>query len=644
MNGGTGTGRYRAFVRRVIARDEVKYGNLGRALVSARFGMTVERYVSCAVLIALGAALFAAIAGYVFAGAFTLPRGAGDALPLPLPVPEVGPLLPFLRPLFSLLLGLAAGYGSYAFVLRYPEIEMKNRATKIDFSLHNAVSYLYAMRRGGAELMETFRSLSMNAGVYGESALEFRRVVRDADYFGADVVTALRNLAVTTPSGKLREFLEDFISVIESGGNLSGFLSGRVRIFQDEAGFEQKKFLSRLELIGEAYVTLFVAGPLFLVIVMVVTGLIGGAAVTELSILAYLLLPIGSTIILLFLDLVSMKEEVPERYTSVRVLETFSAVPKVDRGDEKEKVARLARYDRYRRLKAFLKNPLRTFVLEPRLIFLITGPAAAAYLLVVFVTLPASLPAETVIVLVDDHLALAALLLLVPYALCYEAWVRKVRGIEAAVPDFLARMAGINQVGLTIAQAIEIMVRTNLGLLSYEIRRISRDISWGANVEDALVRFERRVRTPAISRSVSLITAASRMSGEISEVLAIAAKDARMSHTLAEERKAGMFLYIIVIYLAYAVFLFVVVIISTRFLPVLGDISAPSAMQGDILSGVGSAALVSTFEYLLFHISLVQAFFSGLVAGKMGEGSVKAGVKHAAVMLAVALAVFAFLV
>ncbi|QSZ67645.1 secretion system protein [Methanofollis aquaemaris] len=642
MNGGRGAGRYREFVGWVIGRDEVGYGNLGRSLVSARLGMTVERYVGRAFLVALSAALFGALVAYLLAGFVTLPQPAGDALPLPLP--GAGFLGPLLRPLLSLLIGLAAGYGSYALLLRYPEIEMKNRATKIDLSLHNAVSYLYAMRRGGAELMEIFRSLSVNAGIYGESAQEFRQVVRDTDYFGADVVTALRDLAVTTPSPKLREFLEDFISVIESGGNLSAFLSGRVRIFQEEAGFEQRKFLSKLELIGEAYVTVFVAGPLFLVIVMVVTGLIGGAAVTQLSILTYLLLPVGSMIILLFLDLVSMKEEVPERYTAVKVLDTFKDVRTVDTGDEGADFARLARYDRYRSLKTFLKNPLRVFVLEPRLTFLITAPAAIVYLLVVFFTLPQGLLPETAIVLVDDHLALAALLLLVPYALCYEAWARKVRGIEAAVPDFLARMAGINQVGLTLARAIEIMVRTNLGLLSYEIKRVSRDITWGANVEDALVRFEQRVRTPAVSRSVSLITAASRMSGEISEVLAIAAKDARMSHTLAEERKAGMSLYIIVIYLAYAVFLFVVVIISTRFLPALGEIAVPSVGAGTFLPGVGSSSLVPTFGRLLFHISLIQAFFSGLVAGKMGEGSVKAGVKHAAVMLGVALVVFVFLV
>lgn len=272
MKGGGAAGRYRACVRWLIDRDEVGYANLSRSLVSARLGMTVERYVGRALGTAFSVGVFVGLVAYLVAGFITLPPSTGDALPLPLP--EMGAFAPFIRPILSLLLGLAAGYTSYLLLLRYPEVEMKNRAAKIDLSLHNAVSYLYAMRRGGAELMEIFRSLSANAGVYGESALEFRQVVRDADYFGADVVTALQGLSLTTPSEKLREFLDDFISVIESGGNLSAYLSGRMKVYQEEARFEQKKYLSTLELIGEAYVTVFVAGPLFLVIVMVVTGLI----------------------------------------------------------------------------------------------------------------------------------------------------------------------------------------------------------------------------------------------------------------------------------------------------------------------------------------------------------------------------------
>jgi flagellar protein FlaJ len=48
-------------------------------------------------------------------------------------------------------------------------------------------------------------------------------------------------------------------------------------------------------------------------------------------------------------------------------------------------------------------------------------------------------------------------------------------------------------------------------------------------------------------------------------------------------------------------------------------------------------------ERTFLHMTMIQAFFGGLVAGKMGEGSVYAGLKHSLVMMIlsyVALRVF----
>ena len=640
-------GLFRRFVEAVVRRDPVKYNNLRQDLISARLGMTVEGYVGRSVQFALLAGLFFGLLVYFISGFVHLPAGSihiVNILHLPMPLLEKGSSSWYLIRILAFMAAAAiAGAASYALALRYPALERGNRETKINLSLHNTVSYIYAMRRGGAEIIDIFRSLSENAGIYGESAIEFRQVVRDADYFGMDVVSAIRHLSETTPSKKLKEFLEDLLSVIESGGNLSAFLSTRVRIYQEEARFEQKQFISTLEFVGEAYVTAFVAGPLFLVIVMVVMGLLGGSAITQLSVVAYALLPIGSLIMILFIDLISVKEEGAERYTKMKVLEAFGEVRVVDVDGEETLFKQLAHYDRIRGIRAFIRAPLRGFVVDARRTFLITVPAALLYLLAIFLNLPPSLPFEAAVSAVDDHVVIAALLVMICYAVFFEVWRREIKGMEGAVPEFLARMAGINQVGLTLAQAIEILVRTNLGVLSYEIKRISKDIAWGANVQDALVRFEHRVRTPVVSRSVTLITTATRMSGNISEILTIASKDAQMSQVLRQERNAAMLLYLAVIYIAFFVFIFVVVVISAQFLPLLEDVGAQASQIGGTFGDIGNGSLLS-IKRLLYHICLIQAFFSGLVAGKMGEGSVRAGVKHAAIMLFIGLAAFNLLV
>jgi flagellar protein FlaJ len=100
-----------------------------------------------------------------------------------------------------------------------------------------------------------------------------------------------------------------------------------------------------------------------------------------------------------------------------------------------------------------------------------------------------------------------------------------------------------------------------------------------------------------------------------------------------------MFIYTVIVYLAFFVFLFVVVVLSTQFLPVLATISSQGIPATATLAGIGSVS-IATFGRLLYHACLVQAFFSGLIAGQMGEASIGAGVKHASVLLIISLVIF----
>ncbi len=638
----------RNYFRTWVRRDPLRFQNLHADMISARSGITVEQYVWKSIKYALLTGVFFALVGYFASEFLTLSGVAGKAgisnvlnIPFPDFISGISSIL-YIRGLVAAIAFVVGTYAGYVLFLRLPGIEKNSRAIKINLTLHNAVAYMYAMRRGGAQLMPIFRSLSDRADVYGEVALEFRQIVRDADFFGYDVVTAIRHLTETTPSEKLKDFLEDLLSVIESGGDMAEFLSTRVRQYQDEARFEQKQFLNILSIVAESYVTLFVAGPLFLIIIMVVMGMMGGAAVFQLSLVTYAIMPVGSAVFIVMIDVISVKSEKTERYMRTTWLHTYSDVPIVKKSNEESLFLQLKQYDRLRSFFHHIRHPLESFISNVRLTFYVTVPAAILYMVFILVKTPHYADIETFISVVDDHIVIAVLFILIPYAVFYEIWARKVLGIQALLPDFLERMAGINQVGLTIAQAIAIMVNTNLGLISYEIRRIKKDMEWGANFTEALVRFEERVSTPSIARTVTLITKASEMSGQIGQVLTIASSDAKMSEVLKKERLAEMFIYTAIVYLSFFVFIFVVGVLTTQFLPVLAHINTSGLPTSGALSGIGSIP-IQTFGRLLYHACLIQAIFSGLIAGQMGESSLSAGVKHSCVLLIIAVVTFNFI-
>lgn len=633
-------------VHRLVQRDPIRYRHLREDLVAANLGVTLDGYLLRVFTVSGLFGTFWAVAAFLAMRLFVPPQAGVrifNVFSLHLPASMLtDPVLGVLQGIVSIFIFVLAAYMIYAFFLWYPSLVKKNRATRINLLIHHAVAYMYAMRQGGAEIMAVFRSISANPTVYGEAALEFRRAVRDADYFGYDVLTALRHLQETTPSDKLREFVQDLVSVVESGGDLLAFLDTRVRTYQEEARFEQMTFLSTLQLVAEAYVTLFVAGPLFLIIVMIVMGFVSSTPVMQLSVVIYLLVPVGSLFFILFVDAISNKTEGIERCIEERWLHEFGDVQVEERSGDEPLIQQLAHYDRIRNLRTFLRHPFQAFLIEPNRTFYVTVPVAFAYVILAVLGTPAYSDIEMMIDVIDDHLIIALLIVLAPFGVSHLFWQKKVMGIEASIPEFLNRLSGINQVGLTLAQAITILVKADLGVLTYEIKKIKRDIEWGATVQDALVRFEERIRTPTIARAVTLITTASRMTGNIGDVLDIAARDAAMSEALKRERRGEMFIYVIIVYLVCTVFIFVVAVIDAQFLSALAtvDVTTTGYMSGSMSFG---ETAIMTFKRLLFHACLIQALFSGLIAGEMGEGSIRAGVKHAAVMVFIAFVVFTIL-
>jgi len=630
----------KAFLSDLVRSRRDNYAWLHDDLVSARSGVTIDHYLFQTYTITLFSGIFCALAGFITAdtiASMEFSTTIYDVFNIYRIFPEFVPMLIF-RAVLTIVAFIGGSILGYQVMVNFPSLLKGQRGTRINLSLHNSVAYMYAMQRGGAELSTIFASLAENAGIFGEVAIEFRQFMRDIDYFGYDLVSAIKHLGETTPSEKFRDFLQDLLSVIDSGAGQGEFFAARVRIYQEEARFELKQFIATLEFVAETYVTLFVAGPLFLIIIMIVMGIIGGMGLTALSVVCYALIPIGSVLFIVFLSMISEKVEGVERYIKTKVLDVFFDVKVLKKEGEEAAFAQLKYYDRIRKFRDFLRNPFAAFILIPDRSFYVTIPIAILYALLSFLSVPASLPIETKIMILDDHVVIAGLIIAVPYAIFHFLWKRKVMGIEAAIPEFLERMAGINEIGLTIAQGLALMVRTNLGVLSYEIKRIKRDLDWGANIEDALVRFEHRIRTPSIARTVTLITKASYMSGDIGEILEIAASDARMSEILKRERTTSMLIYLVIVYLAFGVFLFVIGVILTMFLPLLvGQGSNMAAMRG---VPVGQMVSGETFGILVYHACLIQALFSGLLAGYMGEGSLNAGVKHSCILLIIALVVF----
>jgi flagellar protein FlaJ len=120
-----------------------------------------------------------------------------------------------------------------------------------------------------------------------------------------------------------------------------------------------------------------------------------------------------------------------------------------------------------------------------------------------------------------------------------------------------------------------------------------------------------------------MIIEAGRSGGRVEKVFDPMGRFIQTNILLEKERKTQTRPYIAIIYVALFVFLFTIVILFNTFFTNVEGVALFS------MPTTSAAELKRTF----LHLTLVQGFFSGLVAGKMGEGSVSAGLKHSLIIM-----------
>lgn len=261
---------YRLLGRHVDQRPSA-HGHLRIALQRAHIHQRPEAYLGTSylnmILAFTGTLLvLGLVAALDILGVFTPPRLVYVVL---VPLPLVSPL--------------------FIYLLTYliPDIKAYNRARDIDAKLPYALNYMAAMASAGVAPAKIFASLARQP-VYGEVAEEAALVRRDLAVLGRDLLTSLAAAVDRSPSTKLQDFLQGAITSISSGGKLDRYLSSKAEQFVKENRQDQRKFLENLGVLAESYVTLVVAGPLFVIVLLSVMILFGGSE-SQMLALGYLL-------------------------------------------------------------------------------------------------------------------------------------------------------------------------------------------------------------------------------------------------------------------------------------------------------------------------------------------------------------------
>lgn len=162
----------------------------------------------------------------------------------------------------------------YAGMMSSPNSKAKARKKDIDKKISSAMSFISAMASANVNVDVIFKELAKQP-IYGEIQKEAEWITRDTELLGQDILSAVKSASLRTPSEKFQDFLQGVITTSSSGGELKPFFLIKAKQYEDERRLDLRSRIETLGMLAESFVTVGVAFPLFLVVMMSIMALVG---------------------------------------------------------------------------------------------------------------------------------------------------------------------------------------------------------------------------------------------------------------------------------------------------------------------------------------------------------------------------------
>jgi pilus assembly protein TadC len=218
----------------------------------------------------------------------------------------------------------------------------------------------------------------------------------------------------------------------------------------------------------------------------------------------------------------------------------------------------------------------------------------------------------------------------------FSRWRSKV---DDALPTFLSDVTSSVKTGFSLTRALEMAADNDYGPLTKELKRMRAQLSWGVPFEDVVRSELRRLDSRIARRTFGVLLEANRAGGKVEDMLEAIQRHTKELHQIEKEVRNSLRPFTLTTYIAVFIFLGIaIVLIDTFFAGLINaQASAPSgavAFQG--LQGISLSTIKSAF----LQIGLVEAVIGGLGAGKLGEASFAAGIKHVVILVVATVLAF----
>ncbi len=241
--------------------------------------------------------------------------------------------------------------------------------------------------------------------------------------------------------------------------------------------------------------------------------------------------------------------------------------------------------------------------------------------------------------------AVFLLVCLLAYISLSTASSRRMDAIERALPEFLSIMASNIRSGHTYDRALMLSARKELGPLSEEVDIASKETLTGTPLNTALMNMARRVPSPAVEKTVSLIVKGLNSGGKLADLLEATSLDLRRFDSIKREVDSTVLVYklfslaavCIGAPLLYSVTGFLISVFAMTKAKI-GTVSTDSSGYLPFFQGTAISP-DTTFYFSLAAIG-VTVFFGSLMAGVITKGDERSGLVYLPAIAIVSYSIF----
>jgi len=488
-------------------------------------------------------------------------------------------------PLMVLLLGVF-----------YPYAQASSIASVFESEVPYAATYLAVMATGGVPPYTSLKRLSKS-----ELMPNLAKIARVAELrveaTGEDPVSAIENMAKNLPSKEYRDLLMGYVSTLRSGGDVVHFLIRKTEVIFQGRTANMRIVGERLGMLMEAYAASVMMVSLVLYIIYIVSRALPSEYFSfpaeQFVIFAYLIMPLMAGMFIYLADITQPK------------------YPFTD------------------------KRPFRAFLagLPAGIIFMVLF-VAPFFLEGLRYIPPFSITSDLIVQLrrllgldlgYESTIAmcLGFIVLFMPGAAAWEKYGKENMSILHGLTRFLRDLTETRKTGMSPEKCIRTLSDRDYGGFTKHLKLMSRQIGWGTSLRAIYRDFEKRVHGWLARAGMFILIDSIDVGGGAPETLDTLAAFMEDLEEMERQKRATLRPLMLVPYMT-AVMLVAVVVILVVF------------MKG-LLQIARIYVSVAEFVQMFLPPVVLVAIMSGLVAGKIAEGTISAGFKHAIIMSVITL-------